>query len=482
MGGRGTFETMLPSRLTILAAVVVAFFIVLTVVRGPIDADFWWHLTTGRLILESGSVPSVDPFSFAYDGPWVAHEWLGEVIIAGLVDTVGFGVTAALFGLAAAGALLVPAYALHRNGVAVRALLPWIVIGTYTLAAFATVRPQVLSWLLLAVLIVLLLGITAEDRVRPWLVLPLMLVWANLHGLYVAGLGVIGLYAVFTIFGATALAKRWWIALGMLVGAVAVSALTPAGPEGLLYPLRYLRQDDWGTAFIAEWQSANFTDPRQWGVVLLFVAAVLLGRRTTPLWIVTLAVVGLLSAVVAVRNAPLAILMSMPMLALTLQDRLGPAPEAPPAQERPRRMLEMGLAAIVIVAFLVVLPRVASGSEESAFPSEALTRLQAMQPDARLLVDYDWAGYAIHRIHGSGGSVFIDGRSDMYPREVFEDYLSIRSAAPGWEELVAHYRVQGLLLPPSAPVVEAVDDTWCEAFRDERAVLLLVDCGRLGGG
>jgi hypothetical protein len=222
--------------MTILGAVVAAFFVILTVVRGPIDADYWWHLATGRLILESGSVPSVDPYSFAYDGPWVAHEWLGEVVIAGLVDTVGFPLTAALFGAMTAAALLLPAVALHRRGVQVKALLPWVVIGTYALASYATVRPQVISWLLLAVLVTLLMGLVSTDRYRPWLVVPLMLAWANLHGLYVVGLGVIGIYAAFTLFGRTPLAPRRWTAVGMLAGAVVASALTPAGPAGLALP------------------------------------------------------------------------------------------------------------------------------------------------------------------------------------------------------------------------------------------------------
>ena len=65
-----------PSMLGILVAGVVLAFV--AVARGPVDADYFWHLRTGRLILESG-LPATDPYSFTYDGPWVLHEWLGEV-------------------------------------------------------------------------------------------------------------------------------------------------------------------------------------------------------------------------------------------------------------------------------------------------------------------------------------------------------------------------------------------------------------------
>lgn len=460
--------------MTILGAVVAAFFVILTVVRGPVDADYWWHLATGRLILESGSVPAVDPFSFAYDGPWVAHEWLGEVVIAALVDSVGFPVTAALFGAMTAAALLLPAFALHRRGVQVRALLPWVVIGTYALASYATVRPQVISWLLLAVLVVLLVGIDATSRYRPWLVIPLMLAWANLHGLWVVGLGVAGIYVAFTLVGRTALAPRRGTAVGMLAGAIAAPALTPAGPAGLLYPLRYLRQDDWGTAFIAEWQSADFTDPRQLGIALLILGLILFGRRATSGWLATIAVIGLASAVLAVRNAPLAVVLSLPMLALALDAWLDAPREVPPGRARQRRILELGIAGVLIVAMLVVLPQATSGSEESVFPTAAFDRLEEVDPDARLLVDYDWGGYAIHRLSDSGGQVFIDGRSDMYPREIFEDYLAIRGGSDGWQSLVGRYQVEAILLPGDAPLIEAgLGSGWCLADADERTMLLL---------
>lgn len=465
---------MLPSPLTILAAVVVAFFIVLVMARGPIDADYWWHLETGRLILDSGAVPMRDPFSFAYDGPWVAHEWLGEVLIAALVTSVGYPITSAIFGLATAGALLVPAFILHRQGVAVRAVAPFFVVGIYVLASFATVRPQVLSWLFLAVLLALLLVLRAEHRTRPWLVIPLLGLWANVHGLWIVGVGVMGVYAIFSLLGRTPLAPRRWTVLGMLLGGTVASTLTPAGPGGLLYPLRYLRQDDWGTSFIAEWQSADFTDPRQWGVAFLIIAVVVLGRRGAPGWLTAVAAVGLVGALVAVRNAPLAVVMTMPMLAVALNSRLRPRVPRSVVSARQRRILELGLAAVVIVAILVVLPPAVSRDEEEAFPSAAMDRLVAADPDVRALVDYDWGGWAIHRLHGSGGSVFIDGRSDMYPRDIFEEYLAIRGARPGWQSIAAKRNVEAIMLPVSAPLASAdARSGWCEAFRDERAVLLL---------
>ena len=465
---------MRPSPLTILAVVIVTFFVVLVVVRGPIDADYWWHLTTGELILEQRAIPTADPYSFAYDGPWVAHEWLGEVLIYGLASTLGYPITAGLFGIATASSLLLPAYALDRTGVSARALFPWIAIGTYTLASFATVRPQVLSWLFLGALIAILIGLRPRHRLRPWLVPGLFIIWANVHGLWVVGLAVLSVYVAFTVLGRTPFAPQRQTALGIAAASLIGTALTPAGFGGLLYPLRYLRQDDWGTAFIAEWQAANITDPRQWGLFVLIAATLALGWRGSRGWLTPVALLGLLAGVIAVRNQPLTAILTLPMLAIVLDAWLRVSPRVPTASAGTRRVMEMLVAAVVVFAIVIILPVVASGKVDRTFPVAAFDRLIAAHPSTRTLVEYDWAGYAIHRLDQTGGSVFIDGRSDMYPRSVFEDYLTMRSAESGWEALASDYGVETIVMPPSAPIAAVTPTSgWCVEYEDSQAVMLV---------
>src|SRR5262245_52564551 len=45
-----------------------------------VDADYWWHIATGNLVLDHHRVPTTDPYSWTYGGKeWIAHEWLAEV-------------------------------------------------------------------------------------------------------------------------------------------------------------------------------------------------------------------------------------------------------------------------------------------------------------------------------------------------------------------------------------------------------------------
>ena len=78
----------LPSPLALLLLVVGAVVVLVALAHGLTDADYFWHVTAGRLMVQSGSVPSIDPFSFTWFGqPWTPHEWLGEVLIYATVST-----------------------------------------------------------------------------------------------------------------------------------------------------------------------------------------------------------------------------------------------------------------------------------------------------------------------------------------------------------------------------------------------------------
>jgi hypothetical protein len=475
-------QARLPSPFAIFAITVAGLFGILTAARGLADSDYYWHITAGRLVAERG-VLSTDPFSYTWAGqPWVMHEWLGELVIYWLVTAAGVGVVTFLFGVISVSGVLVVAWALHRIGVAMLplALASGLVVVLYT--PYATVRPQAFSWLFLGILIAGLLTTRSEHRWRPWLAIPLFVVWANVHGLYVIGLGVLGVYVLFTLLGRTPMASRRWEVAGVLLAAFAVSSLTPAGPAGLLYPLRYVDAGDWGLRNIAEWQSPNFHDPVQLGLLVLIAALLLNAMRATPGWLAVMASCGVIGSLLATRNVPLAALLALPTLALGLGDRL-PGREGPRAArvQRVRRLMELGAAAAVLVAAVIIVPRLPALAGDRivlrAFPAAAADRLEEIDPDARVLAEYGWGGYVIHRLFDSGGRVFVDGRNDMFGEQILEDYSSIRAATPGWEELLASYGADAILMPPEAALVDAaVHAGWCEVHRDELAVLLVRTC------
>ena len=358
---------------------------------------------------------------------------------------------------------------------------------------YVTLRPQALSWLLLAVLIWLLLELRPERPTRVLWLAPLFAVWANLHGVYVIGLGVVATYAIFTLVGRTPMsAAKGWFAIGAGAAFLA-SMLTPAGPIGILYPLRYIDAGDWGLAHIEEWQSPNFHEPAHLAFLGLIAAVGLNSGRSTPGWLVMLSWVGIAMGLIALRNVPIAAVFCLPTLAFGLDARLREwrvrrerpkVPRAPtPSVALGRRLMELGTAAVIVVgAVIILVPRGPAARVEEAiaerFPRAGIEQLRSIDPDVRVLTEYGWGGYVIHELHPTGGRVFVDGRNDMYDQRILEDYSAIRAADDGWEELADSHGVEAILLPPAAPVVRgfAQEAGWCEVLSDELQVLVMRDC------
>ena len=475
-------QARLPSPFAILAITVAGLFGILTTARGLVDSDYYWHVTAGQLVAERG-VLTTDPFSYTWGGqPWVMHEWLGELLMYWLVGSVGVGVATFAFGVISISGPLLVAWTLRRIGVPMLALALATALVVYLYASYATIRPQAISWLFIGLLLSGMLVVRPERRWLPWLAVPLFIVWANVHGLYVIGLGVLGVYALFTLLGRTPMASRRWEVVGILAACFVASSLTPAGPAGLLYPLRYVDAGDWGLRHISEWQSPNFHDPVQWGLLALIAALLLNGMRATPGWLAFMAVCGVIGALLATRNVPITALLALPTLAMGLGDRLPQrAPSRSPRIARTRRLMEMGLAAVVLVAAVLIVPRLPAVAGDRviprSFPVAAVDQLEQLDPDARVFAEYHWGGYVINRLYDSGARVFVDGRNDMYSEQILEDYVRIRNAEPGWESLLESYGADAILLPPDTALVSAAaqDSGWCEIHRDDVAVLLALN-------
>jgi hypothetical protein len=478
---RTTLPQWLPSSALLVGLVTGVILLGVTVAKGLQDADSFWHVVAGQVIVDSGGVPTTDPFSFTHAGqPWTPHEWLSEVVMYLLDASLGVTGSLVAFGLVVGAISVIHATGLGQLGLRTLAVGSALAIGAVVMFPYVTVRPQAISWLLMTILLWLLLTLRPERPMRLVAIPVLFVLWANLHGLYVVGFGFVGLYALFTLAGRTPMASRRWWVVGAGIGAVAASMLTPAGPEGLLYPLRYIDAGDWGLANIQEWQSPDFHNVAHWPLLLMIVGLIANGGRRAPGWLTVLSWVTVVMALVSLRNAPVAAVVAIPVLAMGIDARLGPARAVSPRVAQARRLLESGVAAIVAVASLVILqpgdPAAASAEAVAArYPVAALDHLSQTNPDARVLADYGWGGYVISRLYESGGRVFVDGRNDMYGDEILEEYSTVRAAEDGWEAIVDDHDVEALLFPPSAFIARgaAEDAGWCDAYRDDVQVLLI---------
>lgn len=455
-----------PARTVIVAVSLLAF---VGPIRATADTDTWWHLRTGELILDQGSLPGTDPFSWTAQGrAWVTHEWLAEVIYASVHRLSGAAGLLVLSGVLAGIAALALIRALARvsRDPWARALAALVaVVGS---SLFWSIRPHLFSLALLAVFLDLCLAeLATPGRRATWTLVPLTLLWANLHGAFVLGPLLIFFFTVGAVLekhpGARSLAR-------ILLFCLAAGCINPAGPGIYLYPLTVASV----SGEVLEWRSPSVRDPHG----LIFVLAVLatfgiaaLRRRTLPPHLLLPAVAFVLLGFFALRNVGVALFAVAPSMALVLGGLWAPSRTTP----RERHALVGMVALLCAGAGALVMSNLAGRSDgyllgESRFPRTAVEQLRLLPP-GRLANPYNWGGYLIYR--APEFPVSMDGRNDMYGARLLARQMLLEELRPGWDDFLDDNDVRYVLWQRSAPLAEALRLTegWTLVHEDRRAVV-----------
>jgi len=444
------------------------------------DPDYWWHLSTGRLIVDTGSVPHYDPFSFTAAGSrWIAHEWLSEVIIYRVESAVGYVGNAILFSFVALAALFVMHRLLLKMGLSPRLALAIVAFGGLISLRYWTVRPQVFTWLLVAVFLHALYLYHRDGKGRLWHLPLLMLLWANLHAGYVIGLVLLGLW-----LAAMAAERVLWHerrdlrgpAL-TLVASFAATAVNPNGLALLTYPLTYLAPGNASFRLISEWQSPDFHQaahlPLALGIIVLVAVGVIGSGRN--LFRLGLALLFTFFALQSSRHQPLFALMFMLVVGDALLERWAWArrrDERPPAA-RGYPALNWSLLAMAVLVALVMVPQMptaqvhkaANTGGTPAYPVEGADFIRQQYPEARMFNSFVWGGYLINALYPQQ-RVFIDGRPDMYGDALVEDYVKVVTIQSGWQGILDRYDVDLVIIERESALATVLRESpaWHSAF------------------
>ncbi len=211
------------------------------------DPGVFWHTALGQQFLATGQLTRADSWTFTFHGqPWLSSQWLGDCLMAmgyglGGWDTLLLGTAAMLAGLYTwIGSRLM------RSGLH---WLPSVAIVVVVIAASSHhfhVRPHLATLVLLGVLFARLCDVeSGRARLASllWLI-PLIVIWSNLHGGVVGGLATIGFVAMG--WGGLWLMRKQSPVTGarhaaMLVGLLLTLGLaTLVNPYGLQMPQAWL--------------------------------------------------------------------------------------------------------------------------------------------------------------------------------------------------------------------------------------------------
>jgi len=449
-------------------------------VHPALDPDLGWHLRTGQLILSSHGIPRLDTFSHTLAGqPWADFEWLWEAALAAFYSATG------MLGPIIAGSLLTGVvYTLVYVTLRLKGVQPLIAalgvaFTVANLVPYANLRPGMAGAAFIAgFILVLELSHVRDDRRWLLLLFPAEIAWANIHGSFILGPAICGLYGLAAVweprsYGAGSNGLRRIAALwGSLTGGLmAVSLANPMGLNLIPFTLAASRLQA-NRDYNLEWAAPNF---HSLGFVpllattLLLLALPLLFQRVRPskaeallLLATTLAVLqnSQFTAFYAVAAAPLVARMLNQLLNRPLHTRLSPAVGV---------LFAATLTLTGVQAGRSLLPTAYAATMAKHYPVDAVAYVEQNQLEGPLWNDFNWGSYLISALPRL--PVFIDGRTEMYGDLFFNQYYDVSIGAAPPEETLDRYGINLVLMRKGSAMVTMLSQNsqWSQVFQDEQA-------------
>jgi hypothetical protein len=422
---------------------------------GLTDPDYYWHLKAGEAIVDAGTIPATDPFSYSFGGqPWVLHEWLFQLGLYLVYETFGpLGVlyaTVLLFWLTWCVVFSVSEGLIRRP---VLSLAFALLFGT-SMAAFAAPRPQLASYLLFAIYCWLFFRAKYRGQFLGLLAAPmLMVLWPNLHAGYAIGIAMMVAFAgcewlnfIFArVRGPEKLRLCLWLT-GTAVAVLLASLINPYGIAYWVYPFSVMGMKF--SSVITEWKTIlTFPMHGRWYLgsgLLFFLLTMFRDKRPDASEILiptALFAAGLLQA----RHTPFGLMGLLLFIAPAIRDgaidnldavlRRASGPiESKQAPEGGRPPLGAAifawcLALVVAVIFIGMgrsayyrdLDRLLLAAGAASFVEEAAL-------EGRMFNEYDDGGYLIYRLF-PGRKVFVDNRADLYGDVFLQTYYAVLKGA-----------------------------------------------------
>jgi len=481
------------------------------------DGGTGWHIRNGQLMLQTHSVTRVDPFSATMSGQsWYAWEWLYDVLIAAIHHVLGLnGVVFYTAAIMAATFVLVFHWAMRRGGsLPITFFLLVLSLGASAIHFLA--RPHVLSWLFTVIWFELLdsaaseagLNAGSEKSHRLFILPVLMLLWVNLHGGFLLGFALLGLYLIggaiqcFTGREQRQELGRWLKRLGVVsVLSLLASFVNPYGIKLHLHIYRYL-SDRFLMNRVTEFQSPDFHGVAQqcFAVLLLVTIAALASARRKPqpaqLLVVLLAAY---SGLYAARNLPASSMLLTLMIAPLLSHAVAKAGEnagiAPWLRALFSRLHSFGmrmqrlelqfqghlwLISVFVLGLWVCMHGGRMGStqwinayfDDKRFPAEAAEAIAQRDIREPIFCPDQWGGYLIYRLYPQT-RVLVDDRHDLYGDEFFKDYLKIVFVQPDWNKVLDERQVNWIVVQKNSSLGTILAQTqgWKLIHEDGTAVL-----------
>ena len=450
------------------------------------DPDLWGHVKFGEAVWRAGRVTLPDPFSYLTHGrPWIDHEWLSEVVFYLVFSALGAAGLIAMKAALGVGIIAAVYRHLCRQGLsAVQAAILVVTVVHFFLMSLVTVRTLIFSYPLFLLVLWLIHDCCARPSWWIWVLPPVFVLWSNLHPGFLAGLGVLVIWATIDVLAGRLSPRR---AL-LVVGACGLAtALNPFGLTlwGFLLQTALVARPE-----ISEWQPlvlmskfglayAAFAALGLWGLIY--------SRRPRRAALMAVLVVSALLPLVAVRHTPLAAL----AIAVIAGEHIGDAWRRCAAARRdpgrPAAWLPVTAAGAAVLLGALALPQLTciriTPEIGGSYPARAVGLIRQSGVSANLAVDFDWGEYALYHL-SPAVKVSIDGRRETaYDAASYAQNLAFKYGEGDWDALLRNPDTDLALVRRGFPTFNLLmlSPGWQPVYRDSLAGLFSRDGGPIGG-
>lgn len=458
-----------------------------------LSGDVWWHLKTGQWIVQHHALPRIDPFSYTARNPIILHEWGAEVL-----EWITFRVSPALLAFMSvaliSGAFLIAYLTALRRSKSTLASFLVIAAGASASASSAEMRPQVFSFVLLALLVVILQRYRDHGGRVIWLIPPMMLLWVNLHAIFLIGIAVIFLEIVVGLLTPTERVNRsvnarvkYILPLVMVLGAsILLTLINPNGLTPYIYPFHVLKNSGAMTSTV-EWTPPDFNEWTGRALLVLWgfaIIGLISHRRPTLRDLAYVAIFGI-AALRSQRHAVLFSLAAAGPIAIWLAHIINKTSVRLSnwRLDRPLKWSVWTVLSILVAVLFIWRISDAQGKRpfdymntSEVFPAAACDFLQTSNLTGPMYNDYNYGGYLIWRLWPKH-RVFVDSRQEPFLNGTFEEERTATNCLEpdAWKRVFAKHKINFAILQPEVVLAEEIQKSpdWVCVYADDKAMIFV---------
>lgn len=462
------------------------------------DTDFGWHIRVGQYIVQNKAIPRHDLFTFSQPNyPYVYHSWLSELLLFESFSLFGLPGASALYALA----LTITMFTLYKTSKIISSnKISSILFALATLIAYTTAggRTRIFSMLCLSLTYYCFIKFYSSNSKIIWAIPLVMILWANLHGSFLFGIGFLAITALtYALFGKKNQKNKYKlkkVAQVTLVSALA-TLINPYFIKSWQNALEvFINSATKISSINPDWESLGAENNSSWILIAITAGIIVLAysqRQKETKAHIALTILFLFFSLFTSRFLIGLVVFAIPLANLSLTE-FGNRLNKNVRGSLPVRFSITAISCIVVLTAIAnilqaniaykspanyaqFLSEKAKGQKYPSWSLNANNFLNTYVKNTHIFNEGNWGGLML--LENQDKKIFYYSAMDNYivnGKPFAFEYLSIVSAQPGWEKKIENYNINTIYLPPEYPLIKKLenDNRWKVVYKDNQAVII----------